>query len=93
MGVVKTIQDFQPDQRLDPRRAPWPTLELKDKGKTDQATRIWSKHLLLDLTTFEALEMKQLERLGDDYLFIEMGGFSTRHPVDWKSTWVVLQRQ
>ena len=93
LGVVKTIQDFQPDQRLDPRRAPWPTLELKDKGKTDQAKRIWSKHLLLDLTTFEALEMKQLERLGDDYLFIEMGGFSTRHPVDWKSTWVVLQRQ
>lgn len=92
LGVVKTIEEFRPGQRLDPRRAPWSSLELRAQGETDQGSRIWSGRRLLDLTKFEALEMKVVEIEGTEYLFVETGGFNQRHPVDWKSSWAVLQR-
>ncbi len=29
---------------------------------------------------------------GTEYLFLEAGGFSTRHKSDWKSKWYVLAK-
>jgi hypothetical protein len=46
----------------------------------------------MDLTRYEALKMKIQEIDGQDYLFIEAGGFSTRNPADWKSQWHVLKK-
>ena len=91
MGVVKAIADFEPELRLDPRRAPWERLEFSAQGGTDDVTRIWSGDRLLDLKKYEALQMKVLSVQGEEYLFVETGGFSPRHPVEWKSSWAVLK--
>ncbi len=55
-------------------------------------TRLWSGDTLMDLPRYEALKMKIKEIDGDDYLFLEAGGFSTRNPVGWQSKWYVLKR-
>ena len=91
VGVVKAIADFEPELRLDPRRAPWERLEFSAQGGTDDVTRIWSGDRLLDLKKYEALQMKVLSVQGEEYLFVETGGFSPRHPVEWKSSWAVLK--
>jgi hypothetical protein len=47
----------------------------------------------MDLTRYEALNMMIKEVDGEDYLFIEAGGFSTRNSVGWQSPWYVLKRK
>jgi hypothetical protein len=61
-------------------------------GQTASATRLCSGDTLMDLTRYESLKMKTQEIDGQDYLFIEAGGFSTRNPADWKSQWHVLKK-
>jgi hypothetical protein len=41
----------------------------------------------------EALKMvvKRIEET--DYLFVEAGGFSSKHPAGWQSPWVVLRNK
>jgi hypothetical protein len=92
IGVVKTIGDFMPDKRLNPRGARFASISLKHNGETDNVTRLWSGDKLMDLTRYEALNMiiKQVD--GEDYLFIEAGGFSTRNAVGWQSQWYVMKR-
>ena len=46
----------------------------------------------MDLTRFEALQMKVKTINDEDYLFIEAGGFNPRHPVGWLSQWYVMKR-
>ena len=46
----------------------------------------------MDLNRYQALKM-ELRKVGNaEYLFVESGGFSTRHKPDWKSPWYVLAR-
>ncbi len=93
LGVVKTIDEFTPDRRLNPRGAKIAGINFKDNGETDNATRLWSGDTLMDLTRYEALKMKIRSINDDDYLFIEAGGFSTRNPADWKPNLYVMKRQ
>jgi hypothetical protein len=46
----------------------------------------------MDLDRYQALKMSVKKIGGDDYLFIEAGGFSIRNPVDWQSPWYVMRR-
>jgi len=92
LGVVKTIDEFTPDKRLNPRGAKIASIRFKDNGETDEATRLWSGDTLMDLTRYEALKIKTKTINDEDYLFIEAGGFSTRNPVGWQSKWYVLKR-
>ena len=39
----------------------------------------------------EGIASLNLDRI--DYLFIEAGGFSERHPVGWQSPWLVMKRK
>jgi hypothetical protein len=92
IGSVNMIDDFTPDKRLNPRGAKFATISFKDNGDTDNATRLWSGDTLMDLTRYEALKMKTMTINNEDYLFIEVGGFSTRNPVGWQSKWYVMKR-
>ena len=58
LGVVKTIDEFTPQRRLNPRAAKIAGINLKTGGETDSTTRIWSGDTLMDLTRYEALKMQ-----------------------------------
>jgi len=47
----------------------------------------------MDLDRYQALQMTVKNIGGDDHLFIEAGGFSTRNPAGWQSPWYVMKRQ
>ena len=93
VGNVKTIEDFDPAKRLNPRSVKWGTLALLENGKTNDATRIWSNDTLMDLTRYEALKMVNRNVEGVEYLFVEVGGFSSRHKPGWKTQWHVLKKK
>ncbi len=92
LGVVKTIDEFTPDRRLNPRGAKIAGINFKDNGETDEVTRLWSSDTLMDLTRYEALKMKIKTINDEDYLFIEAGGFNARNAVGWQSAWYVLKK-
>jgi hypothetical protein len=92
LGIVKTIDEFTTDKGLNPRGAKIAGITFKNNGDTDNATRLWSGNVLMDLTRYEALMMQLKTIDGDDYLFIEAGGFSERHPAVWQSPWYVMKR-
>ena len=92
MGVVRTIDEFAPEKRLNPRRAKIATINFMGNGETDDATRLWSGDMLMDLNRYEALKMRIKQIAGEEYLFIEAGGFNTRNAVGWQSEWSVFKR-
>ncbi|NNM29781.1 MAG: HEAT repeat domain-containing protein, partial [Akkermansiaceae bacterium] len=91
---VNEIAEFDPEKKAGKaRNAPFSTIELRDGGETADPTWVWSGDTLMDLNRYEALRM-EVRTLGDaDYLFVEAGGFSTRHKPDWKSPWLVLRKK
>ena len=92
VGVVKAIDDFIPKKRFNSRGARFAAIDFKGNGETDNATRIWSGDMLMDLTRYEALKMKLKAINNVEYLFIEAGGFNAKNKPDWKSNWYVLRR-
>ncbi|MEO1973313.1 MAG: DUF6288 domain-containing protein [Pirellulaceae bacterium] len=93
VGVVRTIEEFMPGKRMNPRGARFAGISFQDNGQTDSVTRLWSGDILMDLTRYEALQMLTKEIDGEDYLFIEAGGFSTRNKPDWTSSLYVMKRK
>jgi len=89
---VETIDEFNPDKKMNPGRAPFKEMTFKDKGRTDEALWIWSGNTLMDLDRYQALKMTVKTIDGSDCLFIEAGGFSTRNPVGWQSPLYVMKR-
>jgi len=92
IGQVSTIEEFSPSNRRRLRRARVGRLVLEDGGRTDDVTRLWSGDTLMDLSRYEALKMEKRQIEGKSYLFVEAGGFSSRHRADWKSPWYVFER-
>ena len=92
VDVVPSVEDFSVGKRRNARRARFARIRFKEKGLTDDATRIWSGNMLMDLSRYEALKMQVKTLDGIEYLFIEAGGFSQRHKPDWKTSWYVLKR-
>ncbi|MAG93171.1 MAG: hypothetical protein CMJ48_05415 [Planctomycetaceae bacterium] len=93
IGVVRTFEEFTPDKRMNARGARFAGINFKDDGETENVTRLWSGDALMDLTRYEALRMKIDNIGGEEYLFIEAGGFSTRNKPDWKSQLIVMKKQ
>jgi len=92
VAMVPTIEEFIPTTKGNMKNAPFPSLTIVDGGQTNSDTFIWSGDLLMDLNRFQALKITPKTIGKDDYLFIEVGGFSTKNPVGWKSPWVVMKR-
>lgn len=76
---------------MNPGRARIRSITFRNGGAPDSMLRIWSGDTLMDLERNEALKMIVKNIDGTDYLFVEDGGFSTRHPADRQSTWSVLK--
>lgn len=93
VAVVPTTEAFNPAKPTDANLAPFKAITLKDGGLTDAATRLWSGDTLMDLGRFQALKMTLKTIDTTDYLFLESGGFSDKHPAGWKSPLIVMKRQ
>jgi hypothetical protein len=93
IGVVRTIDEFTPDKRMNLRGARIAGIRFMDNGQTDTVTRLWSGDTLMDLARYESLKMKVREIDDEEYLFIEAGGFSTRNKPDWKPNHYVMKRK
>jgi len=100
VGQIAAVNAFKPGEKLDPNKSSITGLSLKPDGATDSPNRLWSGDTLIDLrrdyrggAAYEALKMMAKTIEGTDYLFVEAGGFSTKHPAGWKSPWIVLERR
>jgi hypothetical protein len=94
LGQVVAINEFKPGMAFARRgKPPLPRIAFSDRGKTSEPLHIWSGDILMNLAVNQAQRMELKTMEGTDYLFIEAGGFSTRHPVGWQSPWYVYQRK
>ncbi|NQT89524.1 hypothetical protein HQ560_22330, partial [bacterium] len=93
IGQAPTIDEFAPGNKMRRVRSPFAAMTFKDNGRTDKPMWLWSGDTLMDLTRYQALKMKVKVVGGEDYLFIEAGGFSTRNKPGWQSPWYVLKRK
>jgi hypothetical protein len=93
IGQVKTIEEFDPTKKPRRVRAAFSTMTFKDSALTDKLTWMWSGDTLMDLTKYQALKMQVKKIDGVEYLFVEAGGFSTRHKPGWKSALYVMKRK
>ncbi len=78
---------------MSPGRSAFTAMTFKNNGITGDALRIWSGDTRMDLDSYQALKMVVKKIGGNDYLFIEAGGFSARNPVGWQSPWYVMKRR
>jgi hypothetical protein len=92
VGVVNSLAEFDPNKLRDGNRAPLQEINLKSDGTTDDLLWIWSGDILMDLRKNQALKMEIGKHDGTEYLFIEAGGFNTKHGDQWKSPWFILKR-
>jgi len=90
---VNTIDEFTLEKKRKSGRPPFTAITFEDDGRTDKPTWVWSGDTLMDLTRYQALKMRAKTIDDADYLFVEAGGFSERHPAGWQSPWCVLKRQ
>jgi hypothetical protein len=92
IAQVSAMEDFDPKKKTRVNRPPFSSLNFKDGGRTDNPVWAWSGDTLMDLTRFQALKMQLRKLDGQDYLFVETGGFGTRNKPGWKSQLLVLAR-
>ena len=94
IAEVPEIAEFDPKQKnARARKPPFSAITFKDGGTTGDPTWVWSGDILMDLNTYEALQMKSKAVDEQEYLFIESGRFSTRNKPGWKPNWYILERK
>ena len=87
------MAEFNPARPRKGRRVPFSTLTFGANGATGHPTWLWSSDRLMNLERYEVLRMLGKTVDGTDYLFIEAGGFNTRHKPGWTPSWYVLTRK
>jgi hypothetical protein len=100
IGQVAAVDDFKPGAEIDKAMPRYRSITFKEKGFTDLTTHYWSGDTLMELGKVTAtLKMKTKSIDGEDYLFIEAGGFTFyyerqhyKHPRTWHSPWFVLKQ-
>jgi hypothetical protein len=90
--VVAKAEDFKPGNKPNPGKAPITKITFHNDGTTTQSRFIWSGDILMDIEQAVALKITPKTIDGSDYLFIETGGFSPKHPTGWQSPLMVLKR-
>ena len=90
---MEKVEDFAPAGKYgNPRNAPFAMITFKPDGKTSEALWAWSGNVLMDLDRYQALKMQVRQVDDEEYLFVEVGGFSARQKSGWKSAWFVLKK-
>ena len=92
IAQVADMSDFDPARKTRVNRPLFSSLTLKEGGKTNDPALAWSGNTLMDLTRYQALKMTPVNLGGNDYLFVEAGGFGTRKKPGWKPKLLVLAR-
>ena len=95
IGQVQEVDEFSPGKELERGRSPFRELAIRDGGRTDSPTLLWSGNTLMNLSRYEALGIVVKTIGGTDYLFVEAGGFhrAAGIRVGWKSPWCVMKRK
>ena len=94
VAQVAAVADYKPGSDMPaPGRHALTRLDLKADGTTTDDYLQWSGDTLMDLNGFEARKMQLKQVDGKPTLFVESGGFNSRHPADWQSPWVVMKRR
>ena len=94
IAQVSEIPEFEPSGKpAGLRNPPFTTMSFKKEGVTGDPTWVWSGDTLMDLNRYQALKIVPKTLSNRDYLFVEAGGFSSRHKPEWKSPWLVLVRR
>jgi len=93
VAVVKTIEEFAPGKKTNTRGARFANMTFREEGGTDSVLWLWSGDTLMDLTRYQALKMVVKTIDGGEYLFVEIGGFSTRNKPGWQTTWQVMKQR
>ncbi|MFU8892738.1 MAG: DUF6288 domain-containing protein [Luteolibacter sp.] len=92
VAEVASLDAFDPAAKPNPGRAPVRTIEFRSDGTTDASRWIWSGDTLMDLENSVAHKITPKSIDGTDYLVIESGGFSPRHPAGWNTPLMVLKK-
>jgi hypothetical protein len=92
IDLVSSIGEFTPERKANPGRSPLRKITFRDDGATDSPSWIWSGDMLMDLDRSQALKITPKSIGGTDYLFIEAGGFSAKHPAGWQSPVMVMKK-
>jgi hypothetical protein len=93
VATVASEEEFDPAENMRLHRAPFNSITLESNGRTDRELHLWTGDMLLNLDRYEALQMTGKTIAGEDYLFLETGGFNTRNGPDWKPPILVLKRK
>ena len=93
VAQVADISDFDPEKKTRVNRPLFSKMTFKDGGRTNSPIWAWSGDTLMDLTRFQALKMESKNLNGNDYVFVEIGGFGTRNKPGWKSQLLVLIKE
>jgi hypothetical protein len=92
VGEVRGDEVFEPAKPRRPHRPAFSTLHLQADGSTGDPLRLWTGQRVLDLERYEALGMELRTVGGQEFLFVEAGGYSERHKPGWQTTWRVFAR-
>lgn len=94
VSQVASVEAFKPGESTTvPKAIALQKLTLKPEGKTDQPHLIWSGDTLMELQKLQALKMTLEKVGGQEYLFVECGGFDRKLPEDWKTPYNVMKRK
>jgi hypothetical protein len=89
---VESIAEFAPDGKMNPGRVPFRKITFANDGSTDKSDWIWSGDRLMDIKDYVAHKITPHTIDNTEYLFIEAGEFSPRHPAGWTSPLWVFKR-
>jgi hypothetical protein len=89
---VESIAEFAPDGKMNPGCVPFRKITFANDGSTDKSDWIWSGDRLMDIKDYVAHKITPHTIDNTEYLFIEAGEFSPRHPAGWTSPLWVFKR-
>lgn len=93
VGVTPTIEAFTPKSKLRLHERFPRQITFRDDGRTDDPLLFYSGDIFLHLDLNQALKISPRLIDGQDYLFIEAGGFDRKLGKDWKCPLVVMRRK
>lgn len=92
VGQVDKPENFDHTAMANPTVRPFDDVVFKEKGYTDSLDRFWSGNRLMNVVTKEAMRIDASHVKKTGHLLIEAGGFSPKHPNDWKPPWLVFEK-
>lgn len=89
---VEAIEGFDASARPNTRGVQMTAITINSDGSTHDPMMIWSGSKLLNLKKNEALTMTVKTIGGEQYLFIEEGGFKQERGPEWTSPLIVFKK-